>query len=571
MDRKIALAVGLMLLVAVIPSLLFPPQRPAPQQASLPTVDSNIAERDAPELVEDSTPVVSEPAPLEQATPETQTPAETQTEPGDTVTERTVVVESDLYRYVFSSRGMRLISATPKAYRTFAPGESGLAQLIPENSAFFTYDLVFGNDTVSLADWHFEPSRSRLDVTTQEAELEWVATRNAATVRITQTFSSDEYWFDVRGEFAGIVIDAALVLVNLGPRLKLVEADSVWDFRNYATVVKGRSSERTNFSSLDYGERTVLPGPFEWVAMKSRYFTSVVLTIDEGEPRIGGAVMTGGVRTGRHETEADLVISLPAPGGRFGHSVYLGPQEFRRLSRIGHDLEDMNPYGWFLRPIIQPIAKVVALILVWMHETFNLAYGWVLVVFGLAVRVVLWPLNQKAMRSSMAMQAIQPEIKAVQERYKQDPQRLQQEMMKLYKEHQVNPLGSCLPMLLPMPVLFALFFVFRETIEFRGVPFLWLPDLSRADPLYIVPIVMGISMFGVSKLGQLGIAPTPQTKMMVYFMPVMFTVLFMKFSSGLNLYYAVSNIASLPQQWLIARERMAKAGKLPKKKPKPDP
>jgi YidC/Oxa1 family membrane protein insertase len=185
--------------------------------------------------------------------------------------------------------------------------------------------------------------------------------------------------------------------------------------------------------------------------------------------------------------------------------------------------------------------------------------------------VVLWPLNQKAMRSSMAMQGIQPEIKAIQERYKQDPQRLQQETMKLYKEHQVNPLGGCLPMLIPMPVLFALFFVFRETIAFRGVPFLWLPDLSRADPLYIVPIVMGLSMFGVSKLGQMGVPPTPQTKMMVYFMPVIFTVMFMKFSSGLNLYYAISDIASIPQQWLIAKERLARVGKLPRKKPKSDP
>jgi YidC/Oxa1 family membrane protein insertase len=564
MDRKIALAVGLMLLVAVVPSLLFPPQRPAPEQASLPAVDSGV-EPDVPEVIEDSAPTVRPAAPLVLETPDTERQL------ADTVGESTVTVESNLYEFVFSTRGVRLVSAIPKAYSTFAPGDTGLAQLMPANSEFFTYDLVFGNDTVSLADWQFEPSRQQLNVTAQDNELEWIATRNGASVRITQTFSTDEYWFDVRGEFDGIVIDAALVLVNLGPRLRLVEADSVWDFRNYATVVKGRSSERTNFSSLEYGERAVLPGPFEWVAMKSRYFTSVVLTIDEGEPRIGGAVMTGGVRTGRYENEADLVVSLPAPGGRFGHSVYVGPQEFRRLSRIGHDLEDMNPYGWFLRPIIQPIAKLIALILVWMHESFNLAYGWVLVVFGLAVRVVLWPLNQKAMRSSMAMQAIQPEIKAVQERYKQDPQKLQQEMMKLYKEHQVNPLGSCLPMLLPMPVLFALFFVFRETIQFRGVPFLWLPDLSRADPLYIVPIVMGLSMFGVSKLGQLGIAPTPQTKMMVYFMPVMFTVLFMRFSSGLNLYYAVSNIASLPQQWLIARERMAKAGKLRKKKPKPDP
>jgi YidC/Oxa1 family membrane protein insertase len=165
------------------------------------------------------------------------------------------------------------------------------------------------------------------------------------------------------------------------------------------------------------------------------------------------------------------------------------------------------------------------------------------------------------MRASMAMQAVQPELKAVQERYKQDPQRMQQEVMKLYKEHSVNPLGGCWPMLIPMPVLFALFFVFRETIEFRGVPFLWLPDLSRADPLYIIPIVMGLSMFGVSKIGQIGIPPNPQTKMMMYVMPFFLTFIFLRLSSGLNLYYAVSNIASIPQQWFISRERLRRLGK----------
>jgi YidC/Oxa1 family membrane protein insertase len=116
-------------------------------------------------------------------------------------------------------------------------------------------------------------------------------------------------------------------------------------------------------------------------------------------------------------------------------------------------------------------------------------------------------------------------------------------------------------MLLPMPVLFALFFVFANTIELRGVPFLWLPDLSRADPLYVIPLVMGLSMYALSKIGQLGIPPNPQMKMMLYIMPVMFTVLFLNFSSGLNLYYAVSNIASLPQQWLIARERLRRVAR----------
>ncbi len=556
MDRKVVLAIALMLMVAVLPQLLFPPERPVAPETTTAPIDSGAVE--PARTIAEPTPAISQPDEIPvQATPET-----------SQRDEELVVVESPLYRYVFSSRGIRLVEATPKRYNTFAEGDSGVAQLIPENSDFLTYDLVFGRDTVSLADWTFEPSQYRLDVTTDGDRLEWIARRNTATIRIVQTFRHDRYLFDVAGSFTGEGLDAGLVLVHLGPRLRLVEADSDWDFRSYAVVSKARSSERTNFRSLDPGEYAILEGPFEWVAMKSRYFLCAVLTLEETAPRIGGGRMTGRPRNDDGAaTEADLVLSIPAPGGEFEHSVFLGPQEFRRLATVGHDLDDINPYGWILRPIIQPIAKVVAQILVWMHQNLNLAYGWVLILFGIAVRIVLWPLNQKAMKSSMAMQAIQPEMKAIQERYKQEPQKLQAEMMKLYKEHNVNPLGACWPMLIPMPVLFALFFVFRETIEFRGVAFLWLPDLSRADPLYIVPIVMGLSMYGVSKLGQLGIPPTPQTKMMLYFMPIMFTVLFMNFSSGLNLYYAVSNIASIPQQWLIARERLRRVKNKPLKKP----
>jgi len=152
-------------------------------------------------------------------------------------------------------------------------------------------------------------------------------------------------------------------------------------------------------------------------------------------------------------------------------------------------------------------------------------------------------------------------LKKTQERHKNDPERLQREMLRLYKEHNVNPVGGCLPMLLPMPVLFALFFVFANTIEFRGVAFLWLPDLSRADPYYIIPIIMGLSMFVLSKVGQMGVPPNPQAKTMLYFMPVFMTLLLLRFASGLNLYYAVSNIFSIPQQYLIARRRLREQGK----------
>ena len=243
--------------------------------------------------------------------------------------------------------------------------------------------------------------------------------------------------------------------------------------------------------------------------------------------------------------------------GSFAYRLFMGPQEYARLSTLGQDMEEVNPYGWkFFRPIIRPFVSIITWILVFFHTQLSLGYGWVLVLFGILMRVVLWPLNQKAMMSSVAMQAVQPLMKEVQERYKDDPARLQQEMMKLYKEHKVNPLGGCLPMLLPFPVLLALFFVFANTIEFRGVPFLWLPDLSMRDPYFIIPVVMGASMWALSKLGQMGMPPNPQAKMMTTVMPIMMTVLFFNFASGLNLYYAVSNLVSLPQQYLINQARL---------------
>jgi YidC/Oxa1 family membrane protein insertase len=157
-------------------------------------------------------------------------------------------------------------------------------------------------------------------------------------------------------------------------------------------------------------------------------------------------------------------------------------------------------------------------------------------------------------------------MKEMQAKYKDQPEKLQKETFKLYKEHNVNPLGGCWPMLLPFPVLIALFFVFQNTIELRGVSFLWLPDLAQADPLYIIPLLMGLSMFAVSKVGQMGMEPNPQMKTMLYVMPVMMTVLFARFASGLNLYYTVQNLVSVPQQWLLAKERV-KAN--PPKKDKP--
>jgi YidC/Oxa1 family membrane protein insertase len=547
MDRRTLLAIGLMLIVAVLPALLSP-DRPG----TAPDGQTDSVPAAAPETVVVQQPVPVEPAPLP-------TPAvdsiSAQAQP-----ERVVAVESPLYRYEFSTRGGRLVGAALKEYRSFAAGDSGIAQIVPEASRFLDYGLVVGDDTLSLAEFDLQPSDTALTVDRAGTELRLRGQRGSLGLELVYSFAPDQYVFDVEGRVTG-PLQGGLVLLRLGPRLALVEADSADNIRSYAIVTGRNGAEQLNFRSLDPGEVRALEGPFDWVAMKSKYFLVAVLTFEEGQPQLGGAIAVGGERTNRKAVDADVLTSLPAPGGSFSFSTYVGPQEYKRLRRIGHDLTDVNSYGWIFKPIIQPFANLIVVILLWMHENLNMAYGWVLILFGVAVRIVLWPLNQKAMRSSTAMQAIQPEIKAVQERFKQDPQRMQQEVMKLYKEHGVNPLGGCLPMLIPMPVLFALFFVFRMTIEFRGVPFLWLPDLSRADPFFIIPIVMGLSMFGVSKLGQMGVPPNPQAKMMLYVMPVFLTFIFLKLSSGLNLYYAVSNIASIPQQWLIAKQRLRRQGK----------
>jgi len=548
MERRTLLAIALAMLVAILPSVLFPPRRPTARQNPLP----------------DSSPVAATPTPsrLVAAPTRPDTIDAVDKQRDDSVAARDVVVSSPIYRLTFSARGGRLKAAELAGFSSFASGDRGPAQLIPEESEFLHYRLVVGRDTLELVDWQFEASAESLRVGADGATLEWTARRGALAVTMAYEFRATDYLFHVSGTVQGLP-GGGLLLIGLGPRIRQVEADSLGDVRSYGVVTKARSTENVGFAALDPGERRDLSGPFEWVALKSKYFVAAVLAL-EGDVRFGGAVAVGGERVGRQAAQAHVTVSLPVPGGAWRHAVYLGPQEYRRLARIGHDFEDVNPYGWVFRPIIRPFAIMIVQVLLWMHETLHLEYGWVLVLFGLAVRVVLWPLNQLAMRSSTAMQAIQPEMKAIQDRYKNDPQKLQQEMMKLYKQHGVNPLGGCLPMLIPMPVLFALFFVFANTIEFRGVPFLWLPDLSRADPLYIIPLVMGLSMYGVSKVGQIGVPPNPQMKMMLYVMPVMFTVLFLKFASGLNLYYAVSNIASIPQQWLIAKQRLKRVGGAPK-------
>ena len=544
MERRVILAIVLMLIVAIAPSLIWPPKK-TDRRTGGPADSSRVAR----ESVTAPTPTASAPSARPPVRPSA-LPAET------------VWVTSPLYRLGFSTRGGQLVSAQLLQYQSFAPGDSAQrVQLVPTDRPFLVHKLVAtgGGDTVSLADWSFRPSAPALQVR-DSATLRFEAEHAGSRVTLEYRFLPDDYRFDVRGSVAGLGGGGAVLAIGLADGLRSVEADSLDDYRHYSVVTKASKTERTDFSSLDPGERAVLDGPFEWVGVKSKYFFTAALALEENQAKFGGAIAVGGRRTGKAATRAALVLTLPVPpAGGFRYQVYVGPLDYRRLAAVGHSLDDANPYGGIFRPIIQPVSVFVVNILLWMRERLHLAYGWVLILFGVVVRVLLWPLNQKAMESGIRMQAVAPIIKEIQDRYKNDPERLQREMLRVYKEHKVNPFGGCLPMLLPMPVLLALFFVFANTIAFRGVPFLWLPDLSRHDPTYIIPLMMGLSMFALSKVGQIGVPPNPQTKTMLYMMPVFMTFLFLRFASGLNLYYAAQNLFSIPQQYMIAKRRLREA------------
>jgi YidC/Oxa1 family membrane protein insertase len=572
-QRRIILAVFLMLIVALLPGILFPSKRAVRPPSG--SVDS-IASGAPPPAAQPAEPIEPPPGGL----PSDQRPIESPAGPSQSTQSpaETVWVTNPVSRLGFSTRGAQLVSVELLQYRSFAPGDSARrVELVPEGRPLFAERLVVGSDTVSLADLAFVPSRPALDVAGGDTALTFTAPIGAGRVSLTYRFTPDDYRFAVDGRIDGLGGIGAVLVLDLGQGLRSVEADPLPDYNEYAVVTKADKTEKLTFASLDPGERAVLDGPFEWIAVKSKYFFAAVIAAGQNERPFAGAVVTGaertpvtvssffGARTTALATRAHVLTTLGLPPvGTFRFDVYVGPFEHRRLADLGHGLDDANPYGWsFFRPIIHPVSLVVVNILFWMHERLSLAYGWVLVFFGVLIRLLLWPLQARAMESQMRMQAVQPLMQEIQTRYQGEPEKLQREMLKLYKEHKVNPLGGCLPMLLPMPVLLALFFVFSNTIEFRGVPFLWLPDLSRHDPLYIIPVVMGLSMFAVSKIGQRGLPPNPQAKMLLYVMPAVLTFVFLKLASGLNLYYAVQNLISLPQQWQISRRRMAAQGRTP--------
>jgi YidC/Oxa1 family membrane protein insertase len=556
MDKRFFLALFLSLIVIAVSQLLFPSPKTTPGAHVSPAGDSisRLKNPGASAAASSSLPNAN-PANAPLVT-RAMGPASTPVA-GQAVVETTTVNTSKAI-YKFTNIGAAPVSILMRDYVNRSTS-GGLVDLAAEGSPLLGYRLVMPGDTIDLSKVPFRLSRAR-NAGGQEA-LTYDAVVKNDTVSITYAISQDtvaSYTVGVSGRVQGSSGQAYL-LIDLPRTLRPAEADTTADYRTLAYSFKPEKDHARSvlFGSLDPGQKTLEPGPLSWAAVKSKYFVMGILSPPNGT-LFSEVTLGGGPRTTKIATNATATVVEAIKNNSFAFQIYAGPQESQRLARMGQDFDHVNPYGWrFLQGVVHPIASKVIQALLWMHNRLNLSYGWVLVILGILVRFALWPLNQSTMRSSLKMQELQPKLAAAQKKYP-DPVQQREAIMKVYHDAGVSPfagLTGCLPALLPMPILFALFFVFQNTIEFRGVPFMWLHDISIKDPLYILPLLMGASMYLLSWIGMRNAPPNPQAKMMGYMFPVMMTVVLINMASGLNLYYTAQNIAALPQQWLLARER----------------
>ena len=231
----------------------------------------------------------------------------------------------------------------------------------------------------------------------------------------------------------------------------------------------------------------------------------------------------------------------------FDYVSFIGPKDYDLLKASGHQLEQAKDYGFF-SVLAKPLMHVLKFFYGYIGN-----YGFSIILLTICIKLIFWPLTQKSYKSMKGMQKLQPQMQKMREKYSNDKQRLNQEMMSFYKENKVNPLGGCLPMLIQIPVFFALYQVLLGAIELRHAPFIfWIADLSVKDPYYITPLIMGATMFVQQKMTPTNMDPT-QAKIMLM-MPVVFTFMFLNFPAGLVVYWMVNNLLTILQQYLIKRQ-----------------
>ncbi len=384
-----------------------------------------------------------------------------------------------------------------------------------------------------------------------ELVVELSALRDGLEVAKRYTFTSDDYLMQVAYQVRNLT--GRTISARMFGQLKRDRNEPYVDssialgpqpYLGAALTTAENRYEKLDFDDLDEGRfRTTEQGG--WVAFLQHYFLSAwVANPDEtnsyyGQRRPDGTYMFG----------FSGPVSQVASGavGQWTASLYVGPKDQKRLEEIADNLNLTVDYGflWWL-------AVPLFYLLDWLHG-FVGNWGVAIILLTVLVKLVLYPLSAASYKSMANMRRVAPQMKRLQERHADDRQKLSQEMMALYKKEQVNPLGGCLPMLLPMPIFIALYWVLFESVELRQAPFaLWINDLAAMDKYFVLPLLMGASMY-LQQLLSPAVGDPMQVRMM-RLMPVMFTVLFLFFPAGLVLYWLVNSVLSIAQQWYVIRQ-----------------
>lgn len=496
-----------------------------------------------------------------------------------------ITIENDVAIIELSTKGGNIHKVFLKKFNNwYSRGENGEnyykngVQLI-NYSLGNAYDLSFvttDGKAVNTGDYIFETDarKSKLLLSDRDS-LTITFTLNFTEGRYIQkqyVFYKNSYQLRSNIDLVGMnnMISNSTYDVVWETGIRAVEENSVNE-ANYSnsSVYYGDEQVIIDASSLDEVEAEDFNGRIEWVAVRNKYFAAIMIPNNPSD--VEGAYLEG-YREPLPNMGIKEVYSarITVPFKNMIHekqsfTLYIGPVDYDGLKNMGHNLESLVDFGSFfgLKFIVRPIAEFILLPLFSFIHTFIPNFGFVIIVFSIIIKFVLYPLTKKSYQSMKKMQLLQPKIAEMKEKYKDDQQKVSKETMKMYKVYGVNPAGGCLPLLLQMPIFVALWGLFQTAIELRQQPFIfWIMDLSNPDVIY--DLGFKLPLFGIQQISGLALLmgittffqqkmtmKDPKQKQLVYIMPVMLTILFMTFPSGLNLYYFMFNVLSIAQQYYI--------------------
>lgn len=474
-------------------------------------------------------------------------------EEGYSGAEREIVLENDLFISRWSTRGGLLKGWVLKGY---SDGQRGLpVELIRKGGA----GCVLFVDGEDLSEVHFLPSADSLRVRGNEiGDLIWVAQWKTRRIEKRVRLSGSRYDMEIEIRTAD---GGQRCQLDWRGGIEKSESSQVNEqsLTRIITYVGG-VIENWDFTKAK-DSRSRPSGAGGWIGLRNKYF--LVAFVPQRSEEYG-MVIDGKEVFGERSLSFGLVSE--SQRGSWNGSLYGGPISYTILGEYyDGELRQAMSWGWeWARGFMEPIGVGILRVFLAIHHLVP-NYGFVIILFSFLVKIVLYPLTHKSYEATGRMQEIQPQIAALREKYQKDQQRLNQEMMKMYKEQGINPLGGCLPVLFQMPILFALFNVFQNAIELRQAHFVgWITDLSQPEGLmlmgvhvHMLPILMAVTMF----LQQKSTIKDPSQKMMVYLMPVMMVFFFWGVSSGLVLYWTMFNLLSWLQQVGIDRVRALSARK----------